>query len=162
MSARTVFVLGGLTAVIGFGPVPPALAAAAALPATPTVSMSETPLPAPDGMPTAIPGTTTDCGLPSNDQPVGEPTPDSGTVGIGAPEPATPGLDPGVICIASGVAPGGGPRPTGSAVPLSAPGAGAVPQLPRTGPAPLLPLTGVGLGLLLVGLVLTRAASARG
>ena len=119
---------------------------------------------------------TTDCGLPSDgDQgiAVGEPNPatpadpDTKTVGIAAadePTPEDPGpVDPdAVICIASGVGPGGAPQADGSdatggggeaVVPVSA----GAPQLPRTGPAPLLPTVAVGMWLVLLGLVAALA-----
>ena len=142
-----------------------------------------------DPLPPDNPATTTDCGLPPNDtdqgiavgepapgtdvvdpvpadvppgEPKPEPVPDTGTATIAPPdEPATPGLDPGVICIASGVAPGTPVADTGgggeAVVPVSAP----VPQLPRTGPAPLQPTLAAGAWLLLAGALAAVAGRRR-
>ena len=110
----------------------------------------------PGDQPPDQPSTTTDCGLPPGDQPA-----DTSTATIEpSPEPATPGLDPGVICIASGVNTGGG-TPQDSAGGGVAPVADPAAQLPRTGPAPVLPTVAIGSWLLLIGVVAARAGRRR-
>jgi hypothetical protein len=92
------------------------------------------------------PQTTTDCGQVEPGS-AGEPATDTPTATI-APDEQTPGLDPGVICIASGVAPPGTATDGGAAAPEAAPA-----QLPRTGPAPLLESLALGSWLLLLGVL---------
>ena len=146
MLVRRLLAVAGTAGLLIAAPAGAALAAPAPSPSATS---------APD-QPSPGPSTTTDCGLPPNDQPS-----DTSTATIEpSPEPATPGLDPGVICIASGVNTGGG-APQDSAGGGVAPVADPTAELPRTGPAPLLPAAAVGSWLLLLGVVTALAGHRR-
>ena len=162
MLVRRLLAVAGVAGLLVAAPAGAALAAPAPSPEA-TASPTDAPLP-PDN-----PSTTTDCGLPPNDQgvAVGEPAPgtdpsDTSTATIApSPEPATPGLDPGVICIASGVNTGGGSPQDSAGGGEVAPVFDKTTQLPRTGPAPLLPTVAVGSWLLLIGVLAAIAGRRR-
>src|SRR3954447_22304465 len=154
MLVRRLLAVAGATGLLLLGLAGAALAAPAPSPEA-TAQPGDTPTEAP--LPPDQPTTTTDCGLPPN----GETSSDTSTAGIEpSPEPATPGLDPGVICIASGVNTGGGVPVDSAGGGEGAPAADPA-QLPRTGPAPVLPVVAIGSWLLLIGVLAAVAGRRR-